>query len=139
MDLLDRQCEKFMGGPTVAYQERVHVTIGSKGAIFLNQKAHKMMGRPLAVYLYFNRPKDLIVLEPTQALTGNNAFLLKELPHGGRHIYITPFCKHFGIRLKTTEKFLNPTVDAVGCMYLKLSETITVSLGPRKKRQNRER
>lgn len=37
-----------------------------------------MMGRPLAVYLYFNRPKDMIILEPTQALNGNNAFLLKD-------------------------------------------------------------
>lgn len=139
MEQLDRQCEKFMGGPTLAYNERVHVTISPKGAIFLNQKAHSMMGRPLAVYLYFNRPKDMIILEPTQALTGNNAFLLKELAHGGRHIYANPFCKHFGIRIKTTEKFLNPTTDAVGRMYLKLSETITVSLGPRKKRQSRER
>ena len=60
--------------PTGAYTERVHVTIKSGGAIFLNQKAHKMMGRPKAVYLYYNRPKDMIILEPTEALTANNAF-----------------------------------------------------------------
>jgi hypothetical protein len=126
-------------GPTVAYSERVHVTIGVKGAIFLNQKAHKMMGIPRAVYLYFNRPKDMIILEPTQALTGSNSFLLKEVPNGARQIYATPFLKHFGIRIKTTEKFINPTTDALGRMYLKLSETITVSLGPRRIHQNRER
>jgi len=133
MEQLDRQCEKFMGGPTVPYRERVHVTIKSGGAIFLNQKAHKMMGRPQAVHLYFNRQKDMVILEPTAALTSNNAFLLKDAGRSARLIYANPFCKHFGIRLKATEKFLNPTVDAAGRMYLKLSETITVSRGPRKK------
>ncbi len=139
MELLDRQCEKFMGGPTVAYSERVHVTIGPTGKIFLNQKAHGLMGRPMAVYLYFNRPKDMIILEPTAAATANNAFLLKADAHNGRQIYASPFCKHFGIRLKTTQKFIRPDVDAVGRMYLKLSETITVTSVPRKKSQNRER
>ena len=136
MEHLDRQCEKFMGGPTVAYSERVHVTISPKGAIFLNQKAHKMMGSPQAVYLYFNRPKDMIVLEPTSALTANNAFLLKEnagVP--GRRIYANPFCKNFGIRIDATQKFLDPETDSVGRMYLKLSETITVATGPRKKKR----
>jgi hypothetical protein len=44
MNTIDRQCEKFMGGPTVPYRERVHITLDSGGRIFLNQKAHKMMG-----------------------------------------------------------------------------------------------
>jgi hypothetical protein len=132
---IDRQCEKFMGGPTVPYTERIHVTISPKGSIFLNQKAHKMMGRPLAVYLYFNRPKDMIILEPTDALTSNAAFLLRDNNRGsGRHIYANPFCKHFGIRLRTTERFIEPAVDAVGRMYLKLSETVNVSAGPRKRK-----
>jgi hypothetical protein len=139
MEILDRQCEKFMGGPTVPYRERVHVTIKSGGAIFLNQKAHKMMGRPKAVYLYYNRPKDMIILEPTEALTSNNAFLLKDAQHSARLIYANPFCKHFGIKIKGTLQFLTPTIDAVGRLYLKLHETITVSRGPRGKRQNRER
>jgi len=135
MEQLDRQCEKFIGGPTVAYSECVHVTLSRTGAIFLNQKAHKMMGAPQAVYLYFNRPKDMIILEPTSALTANEAFQLKENQHGGRQIYANPFCKHFGIRVDAHQKFIDPTTDSAGRMYLKLSETITVSLGPRKKRR----
>jgi hypothetical protein len=133
MDILDRQCEKFMGGPTVPYRERVHVTIKAGGAIFLNQKAHIMMGRPKAVYLYYNRTKDMIILEPTEALTAGNAFMLKDANHSARLIYANPFCKHFGIRVKGTLKFLAPTVDAAGRMYLKLYETVTVSRGPRTK------
>lgn len=137
---LDRQCEKFMGGPTLAYTERVHVTISPKGAIFLNQKAHKMMGRPLAVYLYYNRPKDTIILEPTDAITANAAFLVRDDGLStGRRIYANPFCKHFGIRISKTQRFIEPTVDTVSRMYLKLSETVSVATGPRKKGQNRER
>ena len=134
MEQLDRQCEKFMGGPTEAYGERVHVTIDQKGSIFLNQKAHAMMGRPLAVYLYFNRPKDMIILEPTSAATSRNAFLLKEdgSTTTGRRVYANPFCKHFGIRIDSTHKFIRPEVDAVGRMYLKLSETTIVARGSRK-------
>lgn len=134
MEQLDRQCEKFMGGPSLAYAERLHVTLNAKGAIFLNQKAHKMIGCPLAVYLYFNRPKDMIIIEPAAAVTANNAFQLREnAGFSGRHIFASPFCKHFGIRLTTTEKFIAPEVDSAGRMYLKLSETITVNRGPRKK------
>lgn len=129
-----------MGGPAVPYGERVHVTISRKGAIFLNQKAHKMMGSPHAVYLYFNRPKDMIVIEPTSALTASNAFLTKESAgFPGRRIYANPFCKNFRIRIEAAQKFLNPETDAAGRMYLKLSETITVATGPRKKSQRRLR
>jgi hypothetical protein len=39
-----------------------------------------------------------------------------------------------------TVKFLNPTTDALGNLYLNLSETINVSAGkrPRKKRESQE-
>jgi len=135
---LDRQCEKFMGGPTEAYGERVHVTIDQKGSIFLNQKAHALMGRPQGVYLYYNRPKDMIILEPTQAVTSNNAFLLKDdgSTKSGRRVFANPFCKHFGIRPDSTLKFINPEADAVGRMYLKLAETVIVDRGPRRKKVN---
>jgi hypothetical protein len=126
-----------MGGPTQAYGERVHVTIDRTGAIFLNQKAFAMMGRPVAVYLYFNRPKDMIILEPTSASTSGNAFLMKDAGgrHTGRRVQANPFCKHFGIKHDSTHKFIRPEVDAVGRMYLKLSETVIVARGkrPRKK------
>ena len=127
-----------MGGPTQAYGERVHVTIDHRGSIFLNQKAHAMMGRPTAVYLYFNRPKDMIILEPTAASTSSNAFLLKVAHRGrsGRRLPANPFCRHFGIRLKTTHKFIRPEVDAVGRMYLKLSETVIVARVKRPRKMN---
>jgi hypothetical protein len=124
-----------MGGPTIPYKERVHVTLDSGGRIFLNQKAHKMMGRPLAVYLHFNRSKDLIILEKTDALSSSNSFLFRDGGYSSRIVWGKPFCKHFNIRVEGTVKFLNPTTDALGNLYLNLSETINVSAGkrPRKK------
>ena len=122
-----------MGGPTIPFSERVYVTITRGGAIFLNRKAHKMMGDPMAVYLYYNRPKDMIILEPTSALTASNAFLFRDAGSNssGRTIYARPFCMHFGIRPDNIQKFLDPEVDSVGRMYLKLSETVNVARGPR--------
>lgn len=122
-----------MGGPSVPYHERTHVTIKSGGTIFFNQKIHRMMGLPKAVFLYYNRPQDTIILEPTEALASNNAFLLKDAGHSGRLIYANPFYKHFGIKVKGTLKFLAPITDSRGRLYLKLSETITVTRGPRQK------
>jgi hypothetical protein len=137
MQQLDRQCEKFMGGPTEPFGERIHVTINHKGTIFLNRKAHAMMGRPLSVYLYYNRPKDMIILEPTQAVTAMNAFSLKDgKKQAGRRVAANPFCRHFGIRPEGTLKFIAPEADAVGRMYLKLSETTIVTRGRRRKRVN---
>ena len=137
MNVIDRQCEKFMGGPTVPYRERVHVTLDSGGKIFLNQKAHKMMGKPLGVYLYFNRAKDTIILEKTDAIVADNAFVFKDAGHSARIIWANPFCKHFNIRVKGTVKFLDPKTDAIGNLYLKLSDTINVSVGrrPRKRKE----
>ena len=126
---LNRQFEKFLGGPAIAPNDRLHVTMDAKGTIFLNRKAHEMMGRPAAVYLYFNRPEDTIVLEPTAVAHSNRAFPLKKIASssGGRLIHSNPFCRHFGIRLSTTEKFVEPHIDSACRMFLKLSETVTVS------------
>ena len=132
---LDRECEKYMGGPSVPYSERVHATIDQRGKIFLNGKLHKMMGSPGGVYLYYNRPKDMIILEPTQSVTSSNAFVLKETTYGNsRVLYANPFCKHFRIRPEGTQRFINPETDAAGRLYLKLTETVSASVGPRKKK-----
>ena len=124
-----------MGGPTVPFHERVHVTIDKNGRIFLNQKAHKMMGKPLAVYLYYNRQRDMIILEKTDALSSSNAFLFRDGGNTARIIWAGPFCKHFNIRVQGTLKFLDPATDALGNLYLKLSETINVSAGRRPRRK----
>jgi hypothetical protein len=107
----------------------------AKGTIFLNRKAHELMGRPAAVYLYFNRPEDMIVLEPTAVAHSNHAFPLKNIVSGsgGRLIHANPFCRHFGIRLSATERFVAPDIDSSCRMFLKLRQTVTVSRPKAKK------
>ena len=136
MEILDRQCEKFTGGPTVAPSRRIHVTINKKGVVFVNQKAYGMMGRPASAYLYFNRLKDMIIIEPTQAGSSNQAFPFKPQGRNSGHIVqANPFCRHFGIRPEGVLRFTNPEIDAAGRMFLKLAETVRVSRRPRKKKQ----
>ena len=140
MNQLDGECEKFLGGPTVAYQERVHVTLNSRGMIFLNQKAHKMMGSPAAVYLYYNRVRDQIILEPAEA-GASNAFLVRNFGANasGRCVRAAPFCKHFGIRVQGTVRFITADGDDDRRLYLNLSRTETVThpkgRGPRKMKE----
>ena len=107
------------------------------GTIYLNQRVLSLMGTPQAVYLYYNRKKDMIILEPTQAVTAQAAFGVNSCspPIKGRYVFANPFCKHFNIRVTTTQKFIDPTIDAAGRLYLKLRETVSVSLGPRPKKK----
>ncbi|MBX3281735.1 MAG: hypothetical protein KF756_04580 [Acidobacteria bacterium] len=136
MNILDREFEKFIGGPTQAYCDRVHVTIGPNGSLFLNRKAHLLMGKPVFVYLYYSRAKDTIVIEPTQTSLSSVAFKMQEDggTSGGRRIYANPFCKHFRIKPQETLRFVSPSVDAVGRMFLKLTETVVVAAAPRKRK-----
>jgi len=57
-------------------------------------------------------------------------------PIKGRYVFANPFCKHFNIRVSTTQKFIDPTIAAAaGRLYLKLRETISVTLGPRPRKK----
>ncbi len=124
---LDSQYQKYMGSPFMWGAEHVHVTIDTRGAVFLNERAHYLMGRPPAVILYFNEPKNTIVLEPAAAAQGPNAFPVSPIHDKGRKIYASGFCRHFGIRPEATLRFIEPAIDDEYRMHLNLHETITVS------------
>jgi hypothetical protein len=53
------------------------------------------------------------------------AFPVREKPGGGFRINASPFCKHFGIRIDTTERFIHPDIRD-GKLLLKLYETVTI-------------
>jgi hypothetical protein len=130
---ITRQDEKFMGGPIIAPQERMHITLNRKGMLFLNANAHRMIGKPFAVYLYYNRQLDRIVVE-SASQNFPETFPVKQFSNGWK-IHASPFCRHFGIKLDTTERFVHPDIDASGRLYLTLSNTVMVSLRtPRKKK-----
>ena len=53
-------------------------------------------------------------------------------------IHASPFCRHFGIKLSTTERFVEAEIDNDGILHLDLRKTVTVSGPPRGPRQFRE-
>lgn len=122
--------EKFEGGPEVAKQNRLHVTINERCNIFLNSNAHRLLGRPAAVAIYYNREKDVIALEPADVRLPETFPVIERL--SGWLIRARPFCRHFGIDPSTTENFTHPEIDTTGVLLLDLSNTVTVKRSTRK-------
>lgn len=129
---LDSEWEKFNGGQNLPKQDHIHITMNKGGIIYINGNAYRMMGRPEAVHFFFNRKNNKIALRPAHARL-KDVFQVKEKNHGYL-IHASPFCINFGIRLDSTEKFVNPEVDNEGILHLDLSTTVTVS-GKRRKRR----
>lgn len=129
---LDREWEKFNGGPNLPKQDHVHITLNKGGIIYINGNGYRMLGRPEAVQLFFNRSNDKIAIKPAHARL-KDAFPVKEK---AQHylIHASPFCIHFGIKLDGTEKFVDPDIDNEGILHLDLSTTVTVS-GTRRRRR----
>jgi hypothetical protein len=128
---MDRDFEKFIGGPNEAVAKRVHVTLSPLKLIRLNRNLYNLMGKPDAVQLGYSRTRDTIAIEPASPRL-NTSFPV--IPSGGSwRINAAPFCRHFNIRVDTTLKFVRP--DLVGHdLYLKLSETVSVGGRKRKKK-----
>ncbi len=122
---MEREWEKFKGGPTVAKQNRLHVTMDRKGVIFMNGNMHRVLGKPAAVALYYNREKDMIAVEPANPRLEQN-FPVRQKASGWV-ICASPFCRHFGIRLSATENFVRPDLDKAGVFLLSLGDTVTVA------------
>jgi hypothetical protein len=124
---LDRKWEKFRGGPVVnrnAGQQEVRVTLNSRGQIYLNRKAHETFGSPSAVMLYYNREDDSIALEPAYPRSNESFPLVKK--QNGWVIHASSFCRHYRIRVPTTERFLRPDVGNEGHVFLNLGDTVSV-------------
>ncbi len=129
---LDREWEKFDGGPFVPFADRMYVTLSGKGKLLLNRKTHAVIGKPERVLLYFNRKKDTIGIRPAHERLAE-AFPVRETG-GSLIVYCGTFCRHFGIKLSTTEKFIAPDISPEGLLVLDLSNTVTVGGYKRKRR-----
>lgn len=129
---MDREFEKFRGGPTQSTSDRIHVTINKENVIGMNDNLYRMLGKPLAVYLYFSRVKDIIAIEPVSSPRLPESFPVKEKNSVGWRINAAPFCKHFGIRIDSTTRFINPDIRD-GKLHLNLSETVTLRQNRRKR------
>jgi len=132
---MDRDYEKFRGGPTLAPSDRIYVTINKENVIGINQNCYRMLGKPPAVFLYFSRTRDVIAIEPVQSPRLPEAFPVKPKTSVGWRVNASPFCKHFGIRIDTTERFITPEL-LDGKLHLKLAETVTIRQIRRKKKKS---
>ena len=125
--------EKFTGGPTPSPRERMHVTINKGGLIRLNENCYRRLGKPEAVYLYYSKEDTVIGIEPVHSFRMPSAFPVKPTS-SGRRIQASPLCKHYGIRIDSTERFVNPEFSRDGKqLLLKLTETVTVKQVRRRK------
>ena len=127
---MDRDFEPFRAGPNEARSLRLHVTISRQRILRINRNVFEKLGRPESVRLSYSRERDAIGIEAASPRL-NDAFPLIPEPAGHR-INAAPFCRHFGIDVDTTLKFILPEIEG-NALYLKLGEK--VSVGGRKRRK----
>lgn len=131
---MDREFERFHGGPNEAIAKRLHVTISPAKLILLNRNIYNQLGRPAAVYLNYSRAREIIALEPASPRLAGT-FPVIANPMNWR-INAASFCRHFRIEIDTQLKFVNPEIVG-NALYLKLAET--VSVGGRKRKNKKDR
>lgn len=123
--VLDRSFERFEGRPIIAGEEVLHVTLDKRGMLNMNAFCYRELGKPTAVYLHFSRKEETIAIEPVHSFKRPNAFPFR--PNGtGRYINTAPFCRHYGIKVDETQKFVRAEVRD-GVLFLKLAETVSVT------------
>ncbi len=127
---LDRQWEKFRGGPTPKSDVRLRVTINRDGLIYMNAKAYNAFNRPQKVELYYNRDRDSIALVPDDSRSDDNFPVIER--GGGFIVYASPFTGHHRIKINFTERFSRPEITNEGHMILDLRDTVSVARLERK-------
>ena len=123
---IEREFEKYRGGPTEDPRVRVHVSLAPNGRMILNRKAYEMIGKPPAVYLYFSRTTDTIAVEPVSSPRIAEALPVVQEKKTSVRVNAAPFCRHFNIRVPATSRFIRPEVRN-GRLILKLSEVVQIT------------
>ncbi|MFN0280213.1 MAG: hypothetical protein ACKVRN_16670 [Pyrinomonadaceae bacterium] len=123
---LESKWEKFRGGPAARLGKALEprVTINRRGLIYLNGWAYKALGSPKAVAIYYSREDDSIALEPAYPRFSENFLVVKK--QMGWAVHASTFCRHYGIRIPATERFLRPELTNEGQLILDLRETVGV-------------
>ena len=129
---LDREFERFHGGPNEPASKRLHVTISPGKLILLNRNVYNLIGKPAAVYLNFSRVRDIIAIEPASPRVPESFPVIQN--HHNWRINAAPFCRNFNIDIDTQLKFIRPELEGDALM-LKLNETVSVSGRKRRKKK----
>ncbi len=136
MTTLDRKFEKFRGGPShrMDLKNKLRATINRRGMIYFNNKLYGELGRPRAVALFYNREDDIIAVQP--AFERSDETFLVQPQGSGFTVRASTFCRHYRIRVPTTEEFLRPEVvpGTETTLLLNLRQTMTVGGIERKRK-----
>ena len=130
---MDKEWEKFHGGPTAPRETRLRAAITRQGLIEINKNLFRVIGKPEAVYLYFNRARKQIALESTSPRF-SEAFPVKPCQNG-YSLHATPFLRHHGIKITERLKFVRPDLGPDGQLILDLTRTVVVEGTKRKKKK----
>jgi hypothetical protein len=105
-------------------ENRIHVTVNSKGNIYLSRRALEELNSPEAVVLLFDPGSKTIGIRRA-AVDRRNAHRLKvkDVRGRGKTVYAAEFLRHYGVRVKDTLVFEKPELDEDGILVLNLSET----------------
>ena len=122
---MDRDFERFIGGPNEARQDRLYVTLSPTRNLVINRKVYEQLGQPASVRLYYSRRRDCIGVERSPGSFNDSFPVMANGPVGYR-ISAAPFCRHFGISVESTVKFISPEFDGES-LLLNLGETISVA------------
>jgi hypothetical protein len=122
---MDREYEKYLGGPTPPRGKSLRVTINRLNVITFNRNVYALMGKPEAVELYFNRGLDTIVLKPASPRL-HTSFPVREQFKSEKRVNAAPFCRHFGIVIDSSLRFVDPQVSPNG-LELNLSHVVSVA------------
>ena len=119
---LERNWEKFNGGPARSAADELRVSINQRGRIYLNARLYQAMGQPKAFAIYYNREDDAIALEPAYPRFIQNFPIVKHMY--GWTVHASSFCRHFRINIPSTQRFIRPEITQEGQLILKLRETV---------------
>lgn len=139
--MISPDLEPFLGGANEPKHGRLYATISKQSIIWLNVNCYRMLGEPKGARLHFSRKDGIIAVEPVSEAPWDNTFPVRSTKRTGYRICALPFCKHFGIRIDTTERFDEPQLTEDGRMLLlnlRRTSTVTVKQAPRKKRSEQE-
>ena len=132
--IMDKSYEVFLGGPTKAAPDKVHVTINSQNVIAMNGNCYRLMGKPAAVRLAFSRELQTIAMAPCSPRL-NEAFPVLTKSVSGWRVNAAPFCRHFNIDIDTSIRFIDPEIGLTGALQLDLRKVVSVAQVRRKRKK----
>lgn len=139
--MISPDLELFQGGPNEPKHGRIYVTISKQSIIWLNVNSYRMLGEPKGVRLHFSCKSGIIALEPVREAPWDNTFPVRSTKRTGYRVCALPFCRHFGIRISETLRFIEPQLAEDGKMLLlnlRRTSTVKIDQGPRKKRSDNQ-